>query len=288
MKFPQTPTAAAAASAAGASTFAQLRAARLELAPKSAVNEFFELYAQLTLPFQQLLDTLFEQPGIWSNFVQQPSSKVGHHRSAGGNLRHTLEVVRISLALAADPACHRLADRNVQIVVALLHDIGKTCEYEAGPRGTQMSPLGRLVGHKFVGFGMVWNALHSTPGITEHQRLAILNCLSNSPQGWGSGVRGPACLEAQILHHADQLSAASDLFRVSQEASPNPGFGVRHPHQRETPYHVRSRPSLVASAAPRAQGAPAAAPARERPSQQERLKAAAYPSRPSSPPTRRA
>jgi len=250
-----------------APTFEQLRATRLSGTKKSAVDEFFEVYRQLTPPFQALLDHIFAQPGVWTAFMHGPSSRQGHHCGRGGNLRHSVDVARISLALAADAAVKHLIDTDVVIVSALVHDLGKTQEYETGSRDTKMSPLGRLVGHKFTGFGMTWAPLHNVPGIGERQRLAILNCLSSSPHGMAWGARGPACLEAQIVSHADQLSASTDLFRASQVASRNAGFGVRHEHQRETPYHVTPLPL-------RTPVAPAA-----RPSLEARLNAALKASR---------
>jgi len=265
------------------STFEQLRAVHLPSTPKSDVDTFFALYAQLSAPFQQLLDAVFAQPGLWKAFASSPSSRVGHHGGAGGNLRHTLEVARISLLLGSDPAFIDLVDRDVQIAAALLHDVGKAQEYEATRYGWRMSAQGRLVGHKFAGFGLVWNAVHAIHGITDHQRLALLNCLSSSTQGWSSSTRGPASAEAQLLHQADQLSAASDLFRASHAACGQaPGFGIRHRHQRETPYHVKSCPKPAVQPALRARPRPAgpvvraapAVPSALRPSLQERLRAA--------------
>ena len=256
MSFPQ-PSTAAATTGTATSTFIQLRTAHLDSTPKCAVSEFFGLYRQLRAPFQALLDEVFARPGAWSAFAVGPSSKCGHHCGPGGNLRHSVDVARLSLLLAADPVAEHLVDRDVLIVAALLHDLGKALEYKSSVYGTKMSPLGRLVGHKFTGFGMLWTPLHSVPGIGEHQRLALLNCLSCSHQGAFGGARGPACLEAQIVHHADQFSASSNLFSASLAASrSDAGFGVRHKHQRETPYHVKPRAQVVSHAQLDAQGAP--------------------------------
>ena len=258
MSFPQisTPTPTPTTPSA-TSTFIQLRTAHLASMPKCPVSEFFGLYRQLSAPFQALLDQVFAQPGAWPAFAGGPSSKRGHHCSSGGNLRHSVDVARLSLTLAADPVAEHLVDRDVLIVAALVHDLGKALEYEPGMYGTKMSPLGRLVGHKFAGFGMIWTILHSAPGIGECQRLALLNCLSCSHQGAFGGARGPACLEAQIVHHADQFSASSDLFSASLAASrAGTGFGVRHNHQRETPYHVKPRAQAVSHAPLTAQGTP--------------------------------
>ena len=241
------------------STFEQLRAAHLPGTPKPDVETFFALYAQLSAPFQALLDAVFAQPGFWSAFARGPSSRAGHHSSIGGNLRHTLEVARLSLVLGSDATCAGQVDRDVQIAAALLHDVGKAQEYEETRYGWRMSAQGRLVGHKFVGFALVWNALQKTAGITEHQREALLNCLSSSNQGSrSSSTRGAAATEAKLLHSADGLSAESDLTRASYAARGQaPGFGVRHPHQRETPYHVKSGLQPAAQPALRAQPRPA-------------------------------
>ncbi|MCX7258594.1 MAG: HD domain-containing protein [Polaromonas sp.] len=262
MNFPK-PSASATAP-----TFEQLRAACLAgSAEKSAVDEFFEIFQQLTPPFQNLLGQIFAQPGIWEAFVQGPSSRKGHHCGRGGNLRHSVEVTRLSLCIAAADF-ENLVDRDVLIVAALMHDLGKAQEYEAGWYGTKMSPLGRLVGHKSSGFGMVWGPLHSTPGIGECQRLAILNSLSSSENAAAKEVRGPASFEALIVNRSDQLSAAGDLFRASHAASgAEAGFGRRHDHQRETPYHVKPRLPVLAQAT-------LAAQTTQRPSLKQRLDAA--------------
>jgi len=301
-----TSIASAASLASGACTFEQLRAAHLPGRPKPDVETFFALYAQLSAPFQALLDAVFAQPGLWSAFARGPSSRAGHHSGVGGNLRHTLEVARLSLVLGSDATCADQVDRDVQIAAALLHDVGKAQEYEETRYGWRMSAQGRLVGHKFVGFAMVWSALQKTAGITEHQREALLNCLSSSSQGArSSSTRGAAATEAKLLHKADGLSAESDLTRASYAACGQaPGFGVRHPHQRETPYHVKPgpqhapqpaqpaqpvQPALRAQpgpaapvvrvvpatpATPAAPSVPAAAPGALRPSLLERLRAA--------------
>jgi len=289
-----TSIASAASLTSGASTYEQLRAAHLPGTPKPDVETFFALYAQLSAPFQALLDAVFAQPGLWSAFARGPSSRAGHHSGTGGNLHHTVDVVRLSLVIGSDPTYAGQVDRDVQIAAALLHDVGKAQEYEATRYGWRMSAQGRLVGHKFVGFALVWNALDKTDGITQHQRLALLNCLSSSSQSArSSSTRGAAATEAKLLHAADGLSAESDLTCASYAARGQaPGFGVRHPHQRETPYHTKPgpqyapqplqpvQPALRAQprpAAPVVRAAPAttAVPGALRPSLQERLRALA-------------
>jgi len=268
-------------SAARTPTFEQARAAYLANASAGDLKKFFALYFELTAPFQELFDTVFGPPGLWSAFITAPSSMRGHHRERGGNLRHSVEVAEISLLLASRKNIGQQVDRQVQITASLTHDLGKLLEYECGPGGTCMSDYGRMIGHKFTGFALMWGPLHLNAGISEHQILAILNCLSNFSFGAGA-TRGAATLEAEILSEADHLSAKQDQNAVSQASrGGRAGFGVRQPHQRETPFHVTPRlpepepePAPVTHAAPPSPGAASRAASAISPSLQARLRAA--------------
>ena len=109
-------------SAARTPTFEQARAAYLANASAGDLKKFFALYFELTAPFQELFDTVFGPPGLWSAFITAPSSMRGHHRERGGNLRHSVEVAEISLLLASRKNIGQQVDRQVQITASLTHD----------------------------------------------------------------------------------------------------------------------------------------------------------------------
>lgn len=204
------------------------------------VISFFELAKELPPPFISLLNQVFSEPGLWERFKNGPSSRVGHHHHSGGNIEHAVEVAKLCLQIGELQP--NLVDRSVLLISALLHDIGKVDEYEAFVHGTRMSAVGRLVGHKFTGYAIVWSALKVDHGLTPAQVLGIQNCMA-ACTGWDANFRGAACIEAEILSRADQLSACFDLHHDSHsKMEALNGFGERHRHARETPFHVKERP----------------------------------------------
>ena len=238
-------------------TFAQLAAPYRDrtAAGNADIQGFFALYLQLPAPFQDLLDQIFAQPGLWDAYLRAPSSVKGHHRERGGNLRHSVEVAQLSLAQA--DAYIDMIDRDVVIISALMHDLGKTLEYELKGCTARMSTQGRLLGHKLTGLGLIWAPLHGCAGIGEHQRLAILNVLTCSANGAAWGGQAPGAFEAEIVCRNDQLSAIADMYRVSHaRTGPEGGFGIYHKHQRVTPFHVKpfvAQPKIQVQAPPQAQ-----------------------------------
>lgn len=233
------------------STSAVLTTTGLKSRPTSydqyvAARAFIALNEELSQPFQALMYAVFDSQSLWESFVQAPSSVQGHHAEPGGNLIHTVEVAQVSLQLASN-FCS-LVDRDVVLAGALLHDIGKTYEYTGKDgQGYAMSDTGHLIGHKATGIGIVWNAIHQTPGLSDQQRNGLLNCISSS-DGKSCDLRGRASLEAEIINKADQLSASAYLYGRSRKMLKKiAGFGDRHPHQRETPLHILPKTEGIAS-----------------------------------------
>ncbi len=199
---------------------------------------FHQALKQLSEPFIQLVCKVIESPDNWQKFVSCPSSVRGHHSEAGGNLRHTIEVAQSCAGMASGYT--NLVDHDVLITAALLHDFGKIHCYRVGSVFPwQHTDQSRLLGHKLLGVSPVIFHIQRSCGFTDAQALGLMHCLAaSSVKTFDS--RGPACLEAEILMKADQLSAAADLYRLSSEAKlSRGGFGVRHPHQRQVPFHIK-------------------------------------------------
>lgn len=222
---------------------------------------FHQILKQLSAPFAELVCKVVESPDNWQRFVSCPSSVRGHHSEVGGNLRHTMEVVHSCIDMASG---HRdIVDIDVLATAALLHDFGKIHCYKAGAVFPWLhTDENRLLGHKLFSAGPVLFHTQRGSAFTEAQKLGLMHCLTASTMQTGDS-RGPACLEAEILMKADHLSATADLYRSSFEASRGrAGFGMRHPHQRQVPYHITGsqtdpvdRPSRFGHLLVRASGA---------------------------------
>jgi 3'-5' exoribonuclease len=202
-------------------------------------RHYIELVRSLSPPFRQLFSVIFDNEDMWKAFASAPSSINGHHSVRGGNLQHSIEVAVQCLCLAQSDL--GIIDLDVLTAAALLHDVGKAFEYDTSYSRSQMTPTGKAVGHKSSGFGMVYSALERIDGLTEHQVLALCNCLSCT-FSYSYDSRGPACLEAELLLRCDQLSAVTNQYRASRELSGSgAGHGVRLPHMRETPYFTKPK-----------------------------------------------
>ncbi len=86
------------------------------------------------------LDTLFSDINIASCFIPLPASVRHHHSISGGLLVHSVECAET----AANQDYKSDTDRDITVVAALLHDIGKVRSYTTNLKTTQ---LGRMVAH---------------------------------------------------------------------------------------------------------------------------------------------
>jgi len=155
---------------------------------------------------------LGSRSAVGQAFRAHPAAQRLHHAYRGGLLEHTLSVCRLAVRLAEhyrerlDPATPPALDVDLLRAGALLHDIGKVLELDAGAAGAYTT-AGRLLGHIVLGLELVTQAARDV-GLAD-ERLRLLQHLVASHQGkleWGSPAR-PACLEALLLHYADDLDA---------------------------------------------------------------------------------
>ena len=168
-------------------------------------------------------------------FRRAPAAKRNHHAYVGGLLEHTVSVAWVCSALARHYG--GAIDRDLLVVGALLHDIGKTREIAVGA-GFPYTDEGHLLGHIVIGIRMVADAARDVPELSA-ERALLLQHLIASHQGkyeWQS-PRVPMTLEALLLHYVDDLDAkmhqALALVAASEKGwtGYDPSFGrafLRH------------------------------------------------------------
>lgn len=86
---------------------------------------------------------------LMTRFREAPAATSHHHAWRGGLLEHTWEVVRMARAVLADAEDDRLfpgLDRDLVLLGAFLHDLGKIEEIDVDG-GFRYTPRGNLVGH---------------------------------------------------------------------------------------------------------------------------------------------
>ena len=140
---------------------------------------------------------------FYDKYITYPAAVKIHHEFGSGILHHSL-----AMADLADDVAKRYpqVDRDILVAGALLHDIGKTIEYE-NPLMPAQTTEGKLCGHiaiMYAEFKKIVDGLgikSEAPVLLEHMILAHHGKLE-----WGSPVQ-PATREAWLLSQIDLIDS---------------------------------------------------------------------------------
>lgn len=154
--------------------------------------------------WKKLCREVLRDAKIRDRLLAAPAAKAIHHAYRGGLLEHTLSVARSCLAICD---LRRDLDREILLVGAVLHDLGKAWEMQFGVAAEYTDP-GRLLGHIFLGLQVlepIFNKIQELdPDLLLHLRHIILS--HHGELEYGSPKR-PKTKEAFVLHFADNLDA---------------------------------------------------------------------------------
>jgi len=159
--------------------------------------------------YKKLWVLLLEDTAWFDKYCEAPAGKLWHHCYRGGLLEHSL-CIADHCALAVTH--HPLADADLLLCGALLHDVGKVWELTPLP-AADYTEAGRLLGHIYIGANFLSRKMEQIEGFPTRQRMRLLHLIL-SHQGkreQGSPIV-PASLEAKILYGADELDAQAEAF----------------------------------------------------------------------------
>ncbi len=190
---------------------------RLEdFVPALEKSKIRELYSKLRKeidsignPYlKKLLEAFFDDPKFADRFAHAPSAIAHHHNYVGGNLEHTLNVVRICNSISE---INPDINRDLLVTGAILHDIGKVEEYSCTSI-IDKTESGKFVGHIVLGDRMVRKKIEELrdkgvdfPENLENQ-ISHMILSHHGKHEWGS-PEIPKMLEAVALHYADLLDS---------------------------------------------------------------------------------
>jgi 3'-5' exoribonuclease len=135
---------------------------------------------------------------------RSPCTRAGHHAYLGGLLEHT-----VAVATLAQETCvlHPRLNSDLLIAAAIVHDIGKTREFDLGAEIT-LSEEGRLVGHVVLGERMVAErAAARDPDFPPEKLLALSHCILTHHGPDGVPGRRFGSPEALALYRLNALDA---------------------------------------------------------------------------------
>lgn len=173
------------------------------------VDELKTIISELAEPWQGFVSHILLAPDFLPQFSQAPAARTLHHAYLGGLLEHTLSMANIARKLAGH---YPHLNQDLLISGILLHDMGKTIEYEVAS-AFNFSDDGRLIGHIVRAITLVEKAASELNTLTTDQ-LRQLTHLIASHHGnleWGSPVV-PKTLEAVLLHQIDMLDSRMQGF----------------------------------------------------------------------------
>jgi 3'-5' exoribonuclease len=168
---------------------------------------------------QALNDYFFSDKEFTEKFKKGIGGLSQHHGYIGGLAEHTLNVTYLAKVFADRYNCK---NKEIAILAAKLHDIGKIYEYSVGgPFAVTMR--GEMEGHIIIGISMVEEAFKKSPHIYSEEFIQrIKGCIvqHHGKVEYGS-PKAPNTEEAFIVHYADYVDATMNkIWQVKEATEP--------------------------------------------------------------------
>jgi len=163
-----------------------------------------------TVYFRQLIQAFLNDENFVREFKIAPAAKKMHHAYIGGLLEHTLSMASLADKIAGH---YSGIDRDLLIAGAILHDIGKTREFEYQYR-IDYSDQGRLLNHIVIGIEMIDEKLTGIKEFPEDQMLLLKHMIvsHHGTREFGS-PEPPKTIEAVILNYIDEIDSKVNGIR---------------------------------------------------------------------------
>ena len=156
---------------------------------------------------KQFLSDVLVNNDTGINFLQCPASLRHHHNYSGGLLEHSIDVAErvVSRSQFAN------AERDIAIISALIHDIGKT--KTLSPNGTRTS-LGMVVDHDELTLEICAQALSHLDKCEPQSAMLLRHVLTCASPGSRYGYQAITPI-ASVIQSSDKQSADEHYFATS-------------------------------------------------------------------------
>lgn len=194
---------------------------------------------------RQLLFRIIADEDVASRLRVAPAARSMHHAYRAGLLEHTVSMTTAARALAR----HYRLDESLVVSGALLHDLGKIWELEAGP-SIEYSDDGRLFGHLSLELLFVDRKIAELQRFPEETRRQLLHILISHHGEYQYGSpRRPKTPEAMLVHMVDNLDSklAGMLQAINESGDSDEAWSQ---YSRILERHVYRRPAPSAGKSP--------------------------------------
>jgi 3'-5' exoribonuclease len=154
--------------------------------------------------YRALLDAFLGDDGFRAELRRAPCTRSGHHAYLGGLLEHT-----VAVTMLAQEACglHPRLDSDLLLAAAILHDIGKTREFELGA-DIELSEAGAMLGHLALGQQLLTARAGRIGSFPGDKLLALSHCVLAHHGPDGLPGRRFRSAEALALYRLNAVDAA--------------------------------------------------------------------------------
>jgi len=146
-----------------------------------------------------LLDAFLCDEAFRADLRRGPCTRSGHHAYLGGLLEHTVAVATLALETCA---LHPRLNSDLLLCAAILHDAGKTLEFELSA-DIELSEAGALVGHLALGQQLLVERAARLHGFPDEKLHAVSHCVL--------AHHGPESLPGRRFRSAEALA----LYRLN-------------------------------------------------------------------------
>ena len=175
------------------------------------------------IQLKNLLNLFFEDKTFVEEFKHSPSAITHHHNYVGGNLEHTVGVIRLCKNIYE---MYEGINKDLVIAGAILHDIGKLKEYVT-KAAVDKTDIGNFIGHIVIGDRWIREKISELvdKGKDFDKELEDKLChiiLSHHGKYEYGSPRMPKTIEAFIVHAADLMdSQVKNFIQNIHEARKN-------------------------------------------------------------------
>jgi 3'-5' exoribonuclease len=161
-------------------------------------------------PLADLMNALWDDSEIVRQFKRAPAAKMMHHAYVGGLLEHTLSMVLLADKIAGH---YNGVDRDMLLVGAVLHDIGKIRELSCR-HSLDYTDDGRLLSHIILGIELVNEKIQSITDFPKEQAAVIKHMIisHHGAREFGS-PEPPKTIEAVLLNYIDEIDSRVNGIR---------------------------------------------------------------------------
>jgi 3'-5' exoribonuclease len=187
------------------------------------INDLFEIIQGYIKEVENeqlrnLIDQFFKNEEFVKDFKLSPSAMTHHHNYIGGNIEHTVGVIRL-----CKNVCEMYPNANLDLVIsgAILHDVGKLKEY-VSTASIEKTDIGNWIGHIVMGDRWIREKIcelkkNGKDFDSELENKICHIILSHHGRYEYGSPRMPKTVEAMIVHQADMMDSQVKNFMQNIE-----------------------------------------------------------------------